>query len=62
MITIATNNCPKAEVAVPPRQEFITTQTAYVAQLTHKLRSFYAKQTQFAKRQNKLNLLWQQVL
>jgi hypothetical protein len=53
MITIEAINCTKADVAVPPRQQSIWTQTAYIAQFTHKLRSFYAKQTQFAECSNK---------
>ena len=53
MITIEANNYPKA--AVPQRQEFIGTQTAYIAQFARKLRRYYAKQTQFAKRSNRRN-------
>jgi len=46
MTKIATDNCSKAEVAVPPRRESATTQTARLAQLATQPRSFYAKQTQ----------------
>jgi len=59
MITIATNNC-----AVSPAIHSLgrclcpeSAQTAYAAQLTRKLRSFHAKQTQFQKSQNQPNHL-----
>ena len=62
MITIEANVPLKVEVAVPPCQEFTGTQTAYLAQFARKLRSFYAKQTQFRKSQNLPNILWKQGL
>jgi len=62
MTKIATDNCSKAEVAVPPRRESATTQTARLAQLATQPRSFYAKQTQFPRSQDKPNFLWAQGL
>jgi len=62
MITIATNNCAKAKVAVPVRRESTGTETADLAQLATHPRSFYAKQTQFPKSQNQRNFLWAQGL
>jgi len=45
-----------------PNQSNLPTHTAYTAQLAHKPRPFYAKQTQFAKSQNPPNILWTQGL
>jgi hypothetical protein len=74
MITIEANN-PPVSLAIHSRGFFSRaihsrgrylrqklSQTTYAAQLNHKLRSFYAKQTQFAGHQNDRNIFRKQAL